>query len=228
MERLDEPLTVELAALEPIAAVKGDARTSRHRLRLPYTNLPEARLVLATKANVFERRVSVAVERPPVDARAEPRSEIVASGTWRHVDPSRPAPALVLMLPRIGVAELELRIDEGDNAPIPLEPPKLLLPARRVRFFRAEPAPLSLHYGHAKLEAPRYDLELLASRVLRATATEVTLGPERATSSSEAGEPAGPRRDAWIFWGVLLAAVVALLVVIARLLAGDAAAKPSA
>jgi hypothetical protein len=214
LEKRDEPLVVdlELEALD----TEGDrepgsaARLSRYRLVLPHAGLPASRLVLTTRARVFERRVEVAAgdaER----GRDERGDRPLAAAGWRHADPETPAPALTLELPVVAGDELVLSIDEGDNSPLPLGAPKLLLPAWRLRFFGTG-GEVSLVYGRPGLAAARYDLALLAPRLVGAAAHEVEAGPEGDTGAG------GERRQALVFWGALVAAVAALLVLLARLL----------
>src|SRR6185369_10488919 len=102
---------------------------------------------------------------------------------WRHADPELPAPALSMELPTLRVGELSLVIDEGDNAPLPLHDATLLLPAYRLRFFRDGHTPLTLLYGRSDLGMPRYDLALLAPRLLGAPAQDVAASAEHETSN---------------------------------------------
>jgi hypothetical protein len=126
------------------------------------------------------------------------------------------------------VTDLSLVVDEGDNAPLPLREATLLLPAYRLRFFRDGHTPLTLLYGRPDLGPPRYDLALLAPRLLGAPAQDVVPGAERGTTNVTGVTPTV------VFWGALALAVLALLVLIARLLrpgvgapAAPAAATPT-
>ncbi len=218
VERLDEPLAVELAELVPAPAGDSEPKgASRYQLTLPYERLPPSRLVVATTARVFERRVWVRVERLPVDPRAEKQTETVATAIWRHADPDTAAPPLVLGLPRLDVAGATLVVDEGDNSPLPLERPRLLLPAHRLRFFRPDEEELTLLYGDPTLGAPRYDLALLVPRLVGASAHEVVADPEGA--APPAAPTAAPALDERLFWAALVLAVVVLVAMVARLVA---------
>jgi uncharacterized protein DUF3999 len=229
-ERLDEPLTLALGSLaeakDRAAATPsstGGVRTY-YRLRLPFESLPPARLVLTTRARVFQRRVSVEVERRPTDGRRDPWTDRVADVVWSHTDPETPTPALTMALPTLGTAEAFVVIEEGDNSPLPLEPASLLLPAYRLRFFREAAGELTLLYGRDDLAPPRYDLALLAPRLVGAAAEEITPGDERLSAVA-----AATRVPTLIFWGVLVGAVLVLLVLIARLVKqADITAAPEA
>jgi hypothetical protein len=216
-ETLDEPLAVDLDELQPVVGpTPRRPGESHYRLRLPYEHLPAARLVLTTSARVFERRIALLMEHPPVDARSRPRTETVVSTTWRHTDPDEAAPALVINLPALPVATAELVIDEGDNAPLLLGRPQLLLPAYRLRCFRGRGEELTLLYGDPSLGAPRYDLALLAPRVIGARAYEAAPAAE-APPANLPGKH-GTAVQTQLFWGALIVAVVVLLFLIGRLL----------
>lgn len=218
VETLGEPLVVKLPAPQaaedprPRGEPGAAGRVSFHRLELPFERLPGARLELATTARVFTRRVAVLRER--LGGRPETAGTFaeVAGSAWESADPEREAPALVLDLPPGEGRTLFVRVDDGDNAPLPLVRAALLLPSVRLRFVREAGVELSLVQGEAGLALPRYDLELLAPRLLGAPAVEVALGPPAAPPAS--AETAGPK----LFWAALVGAVVALLVLVARLL----------
>lgn len=224
VEELDEPLVLELDEVMPMSGTGEKPGVSRYRLQLPYAGLPPAKLVLTTSARVFDRHVTLQMESPAVDARSQARRVTIASATWRHREPAEPAPVLVFNLPTLPGAVAELVIDEGDNRPLPLSRPQLLLPARRLRCFRAAEQPLTLLYGAPTVGAPRYDLALLAAQVIGARAHEVRLAAEVATDlpAAKAGHS-----QSKLFWGALIAAVVVLLVIIVRLLAKSEANEAS-
>jgi hypothetical protein len=237
VERLEEPLRIDLPVLEftPTPSATGSefstpdlGRTQSHyRLRLPYDTLPASRLVLTTPARVFRRQLRVEVVRPPAlhDGRRGRWRETVASSTWIHADESTPALPLTLELPAMHSDEAYLVIEEGDNSPLPIAPPTLLLPTYRLRFYRDRAdAPLSLLYGRPGLGAPTYDIALLAPELVGAAAVEVAPGPESAGGAAAAG-----RIPQMVFWAVLGVAVLAMIALIGRLLkSGGFAAEPAA
>lgn len=213
VERLDEPLAVTLPAPERLTSSRDQASRSRYRIRLPYAGLPASRLVIHTDARVFDREV--ALEMLPSaedDPRARSGPITVAATAWRHADPELTAPALSMQLPALRVTELSLVVDEGDNAPLPLRDATLLLPSYRLRFFRDGHTPLTLLYGRSDLAAPRYDLALLAPRLLGAPAQDVAASAERETTNVTGVTPT------IVFWCALALAVLALVVLIVRLL----------
>lgn len=212
-ERLDEPLSIALPALERVKSARDPVSRSRYRIHLPYAGLPASRLVVHTDARVFDRQV--AVEMLPSaedDTRSRRGSITIAQSPWRHTEPELSAPALSIELPPLGVTDLSLVVEEGDNAPLPIRDATLLLPAYRLRFFRDGHTPLTLLYGRSDLSAPRYDLALLAPRLLGAPAQDVVPGPEQGSSNVTGVTPT------IVFWGALALAVLVLVVLIARLL----------
>ena len=224
IERLDEPLSVALPALERVKGARDPVSRSRYRIHLPYAGLPGSRLVIHTDARVFDRQVTLEMlPSAEEDARTRGGPITIAQMSWRHADPELPAPALTLELPPLRITDLSLVIDEGDNAPLPLRDATLLLPSYRLRFFREGSAPLTLLYGRSDLAPPRYDLALLAPRLLGAPARDVTPGAEHGAANVTGVTPT------IVFWCALALAVLALLVLIARLLrpGDDAPSAPA-
>jgi hypothetical protein len=218
VERASEPLSVDLK-LERLTTLPRSlaSRTpapSVYRLVVPVEQLPSPQIVVTTSARVFERPVTVGVEREPDRNHRDPWLETLASTTWVHADQDRPAPALTVPLSSAPTGELLVILDEGDNSPIPLTSAAMLLPSYRLRFFRERDASLRLAYGRPDLDAPRYDLALLAPQLLGAAAVDVAAGAEeRAGASTAVSELVSPR----LFWALLAVAVVALIGMIVRL-----------
>lgn len=218
IERRDEPLTLPLTleTREPnvpeLRPAPGRTR-SNYRIRLPYANLPSARIVFETSARVFQRGVQLAVERPASRSHRAAWLDAVATTTWSHVDRDEAASALMLPLYRTDSTELWLSIDEGDNSALPITGVRLLLPSYRLRFYRPAGAALRLVYGRNDLAAPRYDLALLAPQVIGVEAQELTAAAESGSG--------GRARTAFIsqrtFWIFLCIAVLVLLGMIVKL-----------
>ncbi len=219
IERIGEPTSIDLDAPTPLPPGDGRsaARESRYRVSMPYERLPNARLVVETTARVFERQLGLVVEESPADRRSELRLERVRTLSWRHGDPDTPASALTIEVPPLDTTAVILTVDDGDNQPLPLVKPRLLLPTYRVRFVRTGDGPLTLVYGARDVTAPRYDLALLAPRLLGASASELVPEPEE-ESTLASRDQHGTVRERQVFWGALTVAVAALLVVLARLL----------
>jgi len=216
IERRNEPLTLDLSLAPATSAVVDTmgGRRSLYRVKLPFTELPGARLVLSTESRVFDRAVQVGIEHAPDRHRRDPWFESLATARWVNADQERAAQPLQLTLNTLDATDLLLIIDEGDNRALPLGPPRLLLPSYRVRFYRPAATPLKLAYGRDDLTAPRYDLALLAPQVLGVAATEVVAG---ILSPTAAAAPTTKLSSPYLFWGVLSLAVVVLVGFVVRL-----------
>lgn len=226
VERRNEPLALDVRlerlTTMPAAVENTTGRRSVYHLAMPFASLPAARLVLTTDVRVFDRRVSVAVERAADRAHRAPWLDQLAEGRWVHADRDRPTPPLALSIPSTAATGLLVLIDEGDNSALALGPARLLLPSYRLRFYRDKGAKLTLAYGRDDLAAPRYDLALLAPQLLGVSATDV--------SASDAAPRPEPGPDAlsssWLLYSVLGIAVLVLLGFVVRLM--GSAAPPSA
>ena len=223
LEVVDEPLEVELPSPEPTTPRRdADQRLpfdagnrTWYRVRLPFAGLPDATLRLRTDARVFARDVDVVTRHTMRDAASRGSATRLAGANWTHNEPEVPAPPLEIALPRrLETDSLFLLVDDGDNQKLPLGHPTLLLPTYRLRFFRTPGEQLRLVYGRAGLGAPRYDLALIAPRLMDAPAEEVVPTPERLPDGSHA------RMPTLVFWSVLVVVVLALLGLIARLVRG--------
>ena len=204
VEERAEPLAVKLSV--PERSVEG--RSSVYRLALPYDTWPDGtRLVLTTNGRVFDR--DVVVRRVPNTHRNR-RAETIATSAWRSADPELPAPAFEAGFAVRDARAIDVVIDEGDNAPLPITSAELLLPSRALRFYHPG-TPLFLLYGNRRARTPRYDLALLAPRLFGEPARELTLS----TAITERGDDdtAGRR---WFWIGIIVAAVV-LIALLLRL-----------
>lgn len=220
LEQLDEPTEVVLPAPQAVSGRvnasqwygAGAASASVYLLRLPHTGLPDASLRLTTSARVFSRDVGVIMREPRRDAVSDEGVDRAARAPWQHDDPDSPAPPLEIPLAgRLRTDSLYLLLNDGDNQKLPLTSAALLLPSYRLRFFREPGASLTLLYGRSDLPAPRYDIQLIAPRLLDAPAEEVSAEPEHTTRTTLGRTPQ------LVFWGVLGGVVVLLLLLIGRL-----------
>lgn len=213
VERRDEPLALDL--IVP-AREQGEGTTSVYRFALPFDTLPNGtRLVLTTIARVFERPVTL---RRAADERRAREAEVLTTETWRSSEPTAVPPPLTFDVPLRGVRQLELVVDEGDNAPLPISSAQLLLPSQALRFYHPG-TPLELVYGNGRMAPPRYDLALLAPRLFGEAAREITLGASKTAAQPER------QLQKRLFWIVIAVAVLALLVILARLIGGRATAE---
>lgn len=205
LERRAEPLALDL----PIPPRRDERTSSVYRFELPYDNLPLHGFVLTTSARVFDRNVTV--RRAGRNHRRR-SGEHLASAQWRSAEPDLPAPVLRLELPQRGPRTIEVVIDEGDNAPLPLASAQLLLPPLALRFDHPG-TELFLLYGNGRAAAPRYDLALLAPRLFAEPARELTLG-----AAPGGREPDEDNQGRKLFWIGIVVASVVLIATLLRLL----------
>ena len=211
-ESLGEPTIINLGELAT-APEQTREGLSVYGLTLPYGSLPAARLTVSTTARVFERRVRL-VRVETRNPRDPPVNVDLDEEIWRNRSTGREAPILSLDVPAHAGTELLLIVDEGDNSPLQLGNPKLYIPTYRLRFLRRNEDPLWLMYGQDRLAAPRYDLALLAPRVLGARVPEVGLSDveEELSTISES------RVGTIVFWCALVLVLIVLFGMVARLL----------
>ncbi|MGA7615983.1 MAG: DUF3999 family protein [Thermoanaerobaculia bacterium] len=208
IERRGEPLEFEF----PVNRVDDeDARRSRYPLVLPYDSLRwKGTLVVETDAPLFERAVTLVASNGK-----EGRDDgevVVERKLWQHTEPETAAPPISFDVPLDGHSAWELTIEEGDNPPLPIRRIRLLLPSYRVRLFHPPGSQLTMLYGNPHADAPRYDLELMRARIVGMDAAEITPGEEIVNAGLAAERPAR------IFWGIIVAAAIVLLALLAKLL----------
>lgn len=222
LERRDEPLIVDVPIERkglPSGVRTGSNAASTYAVHLPYRELPDARLVLTTRARVFRRTATLGVAIPATD-RQPARFAQLATVPWVHADESVSAPPLTFAVPSRFTGDLFLVVDEGDNQPLPIDKATILMPSYAVRLYRRPSLPLRMVYGNDKIGSPQYDLQLLAPQVLGRAAEDVTAAPERALSggSDASMELVSPV----VFWSLLTMAVVVLLGLVVRLMRREA------
>jgi hypothetical protein len=163
---------------------------------------------------LFRRTVTVGVERPPDRLRRDAYFEPIATQVWQGLNREAAAPELTVSIRVLDADALTVLVDEGDNSPLPIAQPRLLLPSYRLRFYRPAATDLRLVYGRNDLSAPQYDLALLAPIVMGAEAQEIVAGPE---TTSTAGPQAAGLVSPRLFWAFLGAAILVLIAMLVRL-----------
>ncbi|MDP9191699.1 MAG: hypothetical protein M3P06_08340 [Acidobacteriota bacterium] len=207
-EKRDTPLVVPLT----LARVEAPRGTSVYRVDWPYSALPcETRMVFSTSTRVFERTVSL---RSVANHERGRGANVIASATWRATDPEAAPPVLTFDAASTSDARdgLEVIVGDGDNAPLPITRAELVIPSTALRFHHPG-SQLFLLYGNDPLMAPRYDLALLAPRLLAQPARELKLALLTETAE-KATEPEARK----YFWIAIVAAAVVLLALLVKLL----------
>jgi hypothetical protein len=199
---LQSPTVVPLNV--PLSTREG--KQSVYRIALPFESLPSGtELELTTSAQVFERDV---VLRRPLDESRGREPQVIDRLHWMSTPTLRTSLA--------SGRSIEIVVDEGDNAALPIVSAKLLLPAFALRFV-SPGLPLTLLYGNPSIDSPRYDLALISSQILGQPARAIGLVGAPMKEPQEKREQ--PR-----FFGVAIAiAAVILLIVLARLVSAQRA-----
>jgi hypothetical protein len=204
--------------LTPNAAPANDAklpRLSRWKLTLAQMNLPLTRLECQPRTRLFQRHIRLWEEVR--DGRGGRLARELGSADWSRTMDSKELAFSVSLHERPKSNTLFLETDNGDNPPLELENFRLFHSVTWLVFKAAE-APM-LYYGHPSSMAPRYDLSLVAPKLLASGKAIAVLGTEETLRMAgwTEGEPLTGVRG-WIFWGVLILVVAGLMLVIARLL----------
>lgn len=191
--------------------------TSIWRTRLPHAGLPLLRLALASDTPLFERQFRIYEKVNGSDGRVHDHT--LASGGWsRTPEPGSPRTRVFELGDRPQTDTLYLETDNGDNPPITLASMKAEHAVVRLVFKVAGTDGFELAYGNPAASAPRYDLSLVATRLLTATRSPARLGPEEAAREDFARGMLRHLKGGTIFWAALALVVVALLAVVAKML----------
>ncbi len=165
---------------------------------------------LRTSREVFSRTVTILRDRGTM---TEPLRSVTWAGTDQGVE-------LAIALNQVVGAELLVRIDNGDNAPLEIADVSLTFPEWELRANVPEGS--RVVYGSPREQRPSYDLNLLSEGLTQRRLAVASLGP--AVSIAGAVLPAGQRTVVLFVVGSLAAG---LLLMLARLLLGKPAAPVS-
>ena len=216
LERETDPFIVNLSLNVLPASARPKqfgANVSLYGVELPYSNLPEGKLIVTTASHVFQRHVTLLKPGPKRPGKPLELLE-VESTNWVDLNEGVEAAALELAVPAGTNPNLLLVIEDGDNVPLAKLSCRLQLPGRSLRFFHTGTENLTLYYGSADLGPPSYDLSLLTQEIEQLPSLEFSLGDEKEQSL----EPSKVTRQAKWFWGILVLTALSLVALIAKLL----------
>jgi hypothetical protein len=141
---------------------------SRYQVTLPWPRIPAETLELDSDAPFFDRAYRLTTRG------ADGAERVIASGRLAR-DPSLPRPVrIALSGERIG--SLELRIDDGDDAPLLFTQASLRVVLPEL-FVTAPPGAYALVLGDPDAEPPRYELERVRDAVLAVPSASIQAGP---------------------------------------------------
>ncbi|HUZ93353.1 MAG TPA: DUF3999 family protein [Edaphobacter sp.] len=112
-----------------------------------------------------------------------------------------------------GPATVEVAVDNGDDAPLPITSVQLEMRQRKLCFSAPTAQPVTLFYGDAGLDAPQYEYARLFSTMTRANSAQ--LGPEQLNPSYRSRPDARALTERYpdLLWIALLAVICVLAVV---------------
>ena len=213
---LERPALARSLALTP--AVTPDAKRPGYsvwRLMLPQAGLPLERLVLTCATPLFAREIRIYEKVTGTDGRT--REIDLAKGTWsRTPEPGATETRLFELSGRAQTDTLWIETDNGDNPAIALGKVQIVHPVVRLVFKVAETDGCALAYGNVEAAAPRYDLRLVAVKLLTSGRFVARLAD--GGQPVAAGSLLAHINNRYLLWGALALVVVVLLVVVAKLL----------
>lgn len=214
---LEQPVLARSLTVNPVAAPDPKRPSvSVWQVKLPHAGLPLSRLALTSSSPLFQRQLRVFEKLTNQNGGAYELT--LASGDWsRTPEPGVPESRVFEIGGRTHTDTLWIETNNGDNPAITLGAVQAIYPVARMIFKTADTDDVSLAYGNPTANAPRYDLSLVAVKLLTAPRNLAKLDRDETTSGAAkdlfSGLKGGP-----VFWAALGFVVVVLLVVVARLL----------
>ena len=214
---LERPALARSLALTPVSAPDPKRpNTSIWKLQLPQAGLPIQRISLSTTTPLFQRKFRL------YEKVAGPEGQVIeiplASGDWsRTPEPGVPDTKTFTLSDRLRGDTLWIETENGDNPAIDLSVSQAVYPVVRLIFKVAETDGFVLAYGNKTANAPRYDLNLVAVKLLTSSRNVAQLLPSGQDSASFQGA-SNSINGGYVFWAALAVVVVVLLVVVAKLL----------
>ena len=200
------------------AAATPDAKrpsVSIWQLHLPQAGAPLRRLVLASTTPLFQREFRIYEKLTTPEGRAY--ESTLASGSWsRTPEPGVPETRIFDLMDRLRTDTVWIETDNGDNPPIALGTVQAVYPVVRLIFKVADAGGFELVYGNPAANTPRYDLSLVAVKLLTSSRNVATLAA--GDSNSTTRNAFSGLKGGYVFWGALALVVIVLLVVVAKLL----------
>jgi hypothetical protein len=218
------PYLLELPALSRILPHTAVAVPDPHRpsvsvwkIQLAQAGLPCRQVALTTATPLFQRQFRFYEKVKGTDGRTD--ESTLGTGAWsRTPDPGVPAAHTFELSGRLQTDTLWIETDNGDNPPLALSQVQVTHPVVRLVFKVAETDGLALAYGNRAANAPRYDLDLVAAKLLTSPRGLAHLGAAETVAGASLTNPFSSLEGGYLFWGVLVLVVVALLVIVAKLL----------
>jgi hypothetical protein len=194
-----------------------DGRVSVYRFEPSVAPLPLNSMTFDAKAAYFDRPYELLV----TDEEGSERS--AARGRLRK-DGRNPKPVSI-SFDATRVSALELRIEDGDDAPLTLGPVSAQLSLAEV-FLVAREGDYHLLIGHPDDETPRYELERVRDVVLAVKASSLASGPLEKNPRFSARSRLAPG-STWLHKGIVWAVLLATVAILGGLTLRVARQEPS-
>ncbi len=214
---LEQPALARALSLAPVSSPDPKRPSiSLWQVHLPQKGLPLRRLVLSSPTPLFQREFRVFEKIANEEGGSYELT--LASAEWhRTPDPSAPEMRVLEIPQRAHTDTLWIETDNGDNPPLTLGSVQIIYPVVRMIFKTDSTDGFALAYGNPAANAPRYDLRLVATKLLTSPRNVATADASEAESSSTA-KPFAGLNGGYVFWIALGLVVIVLLVVVAKLL----------
>ncbi len=217
-----EPAAAREQQALPVTRKDGDEPgTSVYELTLPATPVTLDRVILDSSAPFFDRpfTLQATVPAPTTGGAANgaprrlgsdpPRDLLLASGRLqRRVGDPRP---VTLAFPPTRIDHLELRVDDGSDAPLPIDRADARFPLPTL-YFPVPEGHYTLLLGAPDATAPSYELTRARPLVLAVASAPADAGPleDNPAYSRAAGLLTGHGPQRLLLWAALVAAVLVL------------------
>ncbi|MEO6994361.1 MAG: DUF3999 family protein [Lacunisphaera sp.] len=214
---LEQPSLARALTVTPVSSPDPKRPSvSVWQLHLPQKGFPLRRLVFSSPTPLFQREFRIFEKITNDEGRAYELT--LASAEWHRTPESGVPETRVVEIPdRTHTDTLWIETDNGDNPAIALGAVQLIYPVVRLIFKTDGTDGFTLAYGNPTANAPRYDLNLVATKLLTSPRNVATTGTSAAESSSST-KPFAGLNGGYVFWIALGLVVIVLLVVVAKLL----------
>lgn len=169
----------------------------------------------AVAPEYFERSLEINEVDPNTRGRKAKRQ--LGRAVWKRA-PGEARSEFWIPIEKPHASEIELDIDNGDDAALAITSVLGRLAIKRVDFEFSPKEQLSLFWRNPQASPPRYDLPLIANRVFSSPALPASLGPLELT------HPVSPAIPKW-FWAAAIVAGLIIALVLARAMMSNPSPK---
>jgi hypothetical protein len=202
---VDGSVRETVSAVRPRVAQSG-TQTNVTVSRLDPAQPPDALTLFASSPDYFSRDVTVVA--PTRNGRSSSGDRVLGSSHWQRL-PGEPSRPVTIALASSDSGWLRAEIENGDNAPLTIDKAEIQVPFVRIDFVFQPGEKLSLLSDNPLAPPPRYDLAMVADRVLASPAHPARLGL--------AEQRKGTMVPRW-FWAAVVAAAILVGVALVRTL----------